>query len=97
MKRASTAKIGAVVALAATVVGSAACKRQTASGADAGASASVTAPAPPKPNTPLPAAPPAAAPQSFADLAAKADPAVVFVKTLQEQRGRTGRRRVIGE
>lgn len=97
MKRASTAKIGAVVALAATVLGSTACKRQTASGADAGASASVTAPAPPKPNTPLSAAPPAAAPQSFADLAAKADPAVVFVKTLQEQRGRTGRRRVIGE
>jgi len=37
------------------------------------------------------------APSSFADLAAKADPAVVFVKTLQEQRGRTGRRRVVGE
>jgi serine protease Do len=36
-------------------------------------------------------------PQSFADLAEKADPAVVYVKTLQEQRGRTGRRRVIGE
>jgi serine protease Do len=36
-------------------------------------------------------------PRSFADLAAKADPAVAFVKTLQEQRGRTGRRRVIGE
>ncbi len=41
--------------------------------------------------------PGAQAPSSFADLAAKADPAVVFVKTLQEQRGRTGRRRVVGE
>jgi len=37
------------------------------------------------------------APTSFADLAAKADPAVVFVKTLQERRGITGRRQVIGE
>ncbi|MBK7583546.1 MAG: trypsin-like peptidase domain-containing protein [Myxococcales bacterium] len=44
-----------------------------------------------------PAAPPADTPRSFADLAAKADPAVGFVKTLQEQRGRTGRRRVVGE
>jgi serine protease Do len=41
--------------------------------------------------------PGAKAPSSFADLAAKADPAVVYVKTLQEQRGRTGRRRVVGE
>ncbi len=47
---------------------------------------------------PLPAPLPGArAPQSFADLAAKADPAVVFVKTLQERRGASGRRRVIGE
>jgi serine protease Do len=37
------------------------------------------------------------APASFADLAAKADPAVVFVKTLQERRGITGRRQVVGE
>jgi len=37
------------------------------------------------------------APSSFADLAAKADPAVVFVKTLQERRGITGRRQVVGE
>jgi len=43
-------------------------------------------------------APPGAqTPSSFADLAAKADPAVVFVKTLQERRGITGRRQVIGE
>ncbi len=37
------------------------------------------------------------APSSFADLAAKADPAVVFVKTVQERRGITGRRQVVGE
>jgi serine protease Do len=43
-------------------------------------------------------APPGAqAPGSFAELAAKADPAVVFVKTLQERRGITGRRQVVGE
>jgi serine protease Do len=42
-------------------------------------------------------APGAAAPASFADLAAKANQAVVFVNTLQEQRGRSGARRVIGE
>jgi len=48
--------------------------------------------------SPLPAPLPGArAPQSFADLAAKADPAVVFVKTLQERRGVSGRRRVVGE
>ena len=48
--------------------------------------------------SPLPAPLPGArAPQSFADLAAKADPAVVFVKTLQERRGASGRRRVVGE
>ncbi len=49
------------------------------------------------PTAPAPPPPPADTPRSFADLAAKADPAVAFVKTLQEQRGRTGRRRVIGE
>ncbi len=43
------------------------------------------------------AAPGAAAPQSFADLAAKADPAVVFVETRQVQTGRSGRRRVVAE
>lgn len=58
----------------------------------------------PVPTTPPPAAlpppaplPGARAPQSFAELAAKADPAVVFVKTLQERRGLSGRRRVVGE
>jgi serine protease Do len=34
---------------------------------------------------------------SFAELAAKADPAVVFVRTLQERAGNTGRRRIVGE
>jgi serine protease Do len=52
---------------------------------------------PPPPPPSLPPPPGADTPRSFADLAAKADPAVVFVKTLQEQKGRTGRRRVIGE
>jgi serine protease Do len=42
-------------------------------------------------------APGADVPRSFADLAARADAAVVFVKTLQEQRGRSGRSRPIGE
>ena len=70
-------------------------RRGTPSGASA--SASTISAAPPATGVPLPAPPPAKAPQSFADLAKKADPAVVFVKTLQEQHGRTGRRRVIGE
>ena len=48
---------------------------------------------PPPPLAPLPSG---AIPSSFADLAARADPAVVFVKTLQE-RGIQGRRRVIGD
>ncbi len=46
---------------------------------------------------PPPIQPGVNAPLSFAELAEKCDPAVVFVRTLQEQRGRTGRRRVIGE
>jgi serine protease Do len=46
---------------------------------------------------PIVVAPGAQAPSSFAALAAKADPAVVFVKTLQERLGRRGHRRVIGE
>jgi serine protease Do len=48
---------------------------------------------------PLPAAPgpaPTGLPSSFADLAARSDEAVVFVKTLQE-RGIGGRQRVVGE
>ena len=43
---------------------------------------------------PAPVVPIANAPASFADLAAKADPAVVFVKTVQ--RGHAGHRTVIG-
>ena len=53
---------------------------------------------PPRPVArPAPLVPGADAPKSFADLAERADSAVVYVKTLQEQRGRTGRRRTIGE
>lgn len=74
------------------------CRRSSSTGSDAGPPASVTAPpVAPTPTGHLPPAPPLEAPKSFADLAAKADPAVAFVKTLQEQEGRTGRRRVIGE
>jgi serine protease Do len=61
------------------------------------ASASAAIPPPPAPTERLPPPPGADTPKSFADLAQKADAAVVFVKTLQEQKGRTGRRRVIGE
>lgn len=59
----------------------------------------LSAPPLPPPLPPPPALPPGAgvrAPVSFADLAAAADPAVVFVKTLQEQRFLAGRR-VVGE
>jgi serine protease Do len=89
------------VLLAAALLG---CKRLSVGGS-AGAGAAplpsgavpVTATALPT-VSPLPAPLPGArAPQSFADLAAKADPAVVFVKTLQERRGASGRRRVVGE
>jgi serine protease Do len=72
------------------------CKHPSTSTTGAGAPVPSTAAAP-TPAPLLPAAPGADVPRSFADLAAKADPAVAFVKTLQEQRGRTGRRRVIGE
>jgi serine protease Do len=66
----------------------------------ASASAAELPPAPPLPLSQAPAGPitPGVnAPLTFADLAEKADPAVVFVETLQEQRGRTGRRRVTGK
>ncbi len=43
---------------------------------------------------PIPAA---AAPATFADLTQRIDPAVVFVRTLQESRNLGGRRQVIGE
>ena len=53
----------------------------------------VAPPPPPLPAAPLPGA---NAPSSFADLVARADPAVVFVKTLQERRPYPGRC-VLGE
>ncbi len=73
------------------------CRRSSPGGADAGPPGSATAAPLVSPTVALPLAPPLDAPRSFADLAAKADPAVAFVKTTQEQEGRTGRRRVIGE
>ena len=92
------------VLLAAWLAGSAllGCKRLPAGSTTGGAplpSGAVPVAATALPTTaPLPAALPGArAPQSFADLAAKADPAVVFVKTLQERRGLSGHRQVIGE
>ena len=90
--------------LAALFVGTAplACKRLPAGGSSGAAAlpagALPVAATALQTTSPLPAPLPGArAPQSFADLAAKADPAVVFVKTLQERRGLSGRRRVIGE
>jgi serine protease Do len=53
--------------------------------------------APQPPAVPLAPAPAAAAPATFADLAGAVDPAVVFVRTLQERRGLSGRRQVVGE
>lgn len=77
------------------------CKHSGAAGSDAGTAlpsgaALASAPllhAPPPP--PVAPAPGLNAPASFADLAAKADSSVVFVRTVQEQRGRTGQRRVV--
>jgi hypothetical protein len=66
-------------------------------GSNASASASASAPPPPPVVPAAPIHPGVNAPPLFADLAARADAAVVFVKTLQEQRGRTGRRRFMGE
>ncbi len=75
------------------------CKHSGGStGSEAGAvpSGAISATAPLQaPAAPLVAAPPANAPASFADLAAKADAAVVFIRTVQEQRGVTGHRRVL--
>ena len=80
----------------------AACKRPAPSGAGGtGAlpSGAVPVTGPPIISQPVQVvAPPGAqAPNTFAELAAKADAAVVFVKTLQERRGITGRRQVVGE
>lgn len=80
------------------------CKRPAPPGAGSGTAAAVPSGAQPVTGAPIISqpvqvvAPPGAqAPNTFADLAAKADPAVVFVKTLQERRGLTGRRQVVGE
>jgi serine protease Do len=87
------------------LVATAACDRRLLPGGSGNNSAlpsgavvlSALPPPPPLPATPaLPPGPGAEAPASFAALAAAADPAVVFVKTLQEQRVLTGRR-VVGE
>ena len=94
------------IVLAAWVVSAAmlGCKRMSSLGSSSSSAVPLPSGAVPVAATalptlsPLPAPLPGArAPQSFADLAAKADPAVVFVKTLQERRGVTGRRRVVGE
>ncbi len=82
-------------------IASVSCKKHSApvgaaSGLPSGAVPVSAAPAAP-PVVLLPPAPGAQAPASFADLAEKADPAVVFVKTVQERRGLTGRRQVVGE
>lgn len=76
------------------------CKHSGASGSaplPSGAVPVASTPAPAPPAGPAGVTPGVNAPASFADLAAKADSAVVFVKTLQEQTGRTGRRRIVGE
>jgi serine protease Do len=89
-------------ALALLTLALASCKRPGASSSrgqaplPSGAVLVENTPANPLPR-PAPLAPGAEAPKSFADLAERADSAVVYVKTLQEQRGRTGRRRTIGE
>jgi serine protease Do len=74
-----------------------ACKRGGSSAAnDAGTSPPASAPrtAPPA-SVNLPSG--LQAPTSFADLAARADPAVVAVRTVIMQGGRSGSRRVVGE
>ncbi len=77
------------------------CKRGGQSQADAGALPSgalpVASAAPEPRRVATLIVPGAGTPASFADLAAKADAAVVYVKTLQEQSGQSGRRRVVGQ
>jgi serine protease Do len=80
----------------------ASCKRGTESQADGSAAipsgavaVGSAAPEPRRVTTLI--VPGAGTPASFADLAAKADAAVVYVKTLQEQSGQSGRRRVVGQ
>ncbi len=85
--------------LATAVLALVACDRGGPAGTDAGSSASsgsAAVTAPPAP-TPAPVVLPSGvkAPATFADLAAKADPAVVYVRTLQQGEGRG--RRFVGE
>ncbi len=93
-------RLGAALLAVVVVVGGAiGCRgwfRAERSGAAASASTSASVAPPALPVLSV-VVPPADAPRSFADLAAKADPAVVYVQTLQEQRNRQGRRRVVGE
>ena len=89
------------VAMLAVVLAAGACNLFDKEGAPA-PSASVASAQPVPATMPLVsktviAAPGAAAPQSFADLASKADPAVVFVQTVQVETGFTGHRRVVEE
>jgi serine protease Do len=90
-----------VFVVLALLLGVTACKRPTPSGSGAAPLPSgavpVQTPLPPPPAKPLIAPPGASTPSTFSTLAARADPAVVFVKTLQERRGVSGRRRVVGE
>jgi serine protease Do len=82
----------AFVALAAVAVALGACKTRLATSSGL-PSAAVPVPSyVPPPLPPAVALAPTGLPTSFADLAARCDPAVVFVKTLQE-----ARRRVVGE
>ena len=94
-------RITSALAIFALCSGLAGCKPKASpapsplpSGAVAVPSLSTATPPPPAPLAPVPAA---AAPATFADLAGNVDPAVVFVRTLQERRGLSGRRQVVGE
>ncbi len=94
----------------ALLLGVSGCKYKLGGGGGASSSSSSALPSgaipvpalslsPPAP-TPAPGQPPvpaAAAPATFADLTTRIDPAVVFVRTLQESRNLGGRRQVIGE
>jgi len=90
------ARRSVAILAAAGVLLAAGCRRGTPSGAlPSGAvqvPSSLLVPTPPLPSGPSPIG----MPQSFADLAARTDDAIVFVKTLQE-RGIAGRQRVVGE
>jgi serine protease Do len=97
----STAFSRVATLLAFGLVALPACNRKHVSAAAGAASALpsgavAVVPAPPPPALPAAPLPGANARSSFADLVARADPAVVFVKTLQERRTYPGRR-VLGE